>query len=300
MIVQKKYNGLTLLVIESEYLRVEVVPDLGGKFTSVFNKDLEREFLWHNTLLPLEKQEAGADYDENFWGGIDELLPNDISEEVDGISYPDHGELWTTALDFRVHGKEIVLSGILPLSGLLYEKTVSLSDAGPEIHLRYRICNTTNDTRHFLWKHHAALHVNEGDRLQTPASLARVVYPVSSRFPDTGEILWPNIGGADASIIPPQDGTMDFFYLYGHSIGSMSMLSQNESARFGYEYDQTVFPYQWYFASFGQFRGHYTAILEPASAMPVCVNEAAALGQCSVLEAGEELNTAVTIYAGEN
>jgi hypothetical protein len=32
--------------------------------------------------------------------------------------------------------------------------------------------------------------------------------------------------------------------------------------------------------------------------MPISVNEAAKLGQCSVLEAGQALETQVTIYAG--
>jgi hypothetical protein len=40
--------------------------------------------------------ERGADYDSNFYGGIDELIPNDIPENIDGIDDPDHGELWTT------------------------------------------------------------------------------------------------------------------------------------------------------------------------------------------------------------
>jgi hypothetical protein len=40
------------------------------------------------------------------------------------------------------------------------------------------------------------------------------------------------------------------------------------------------------------------AILEPCTTMPLSVSEAAALGQCSVLESGEELSTQVEIYAG--
>jgi hypothetical protein len=43
---------------------------------------------------------------------------------------------------------------------------------------------------------------------------------------------------------------------------------------------------------------NYTAVLEPATAMPVSVNEAARLKQCSLLKAGEQLSTRVSIYAG--
>lgn len=298
MISERTENGLVILTFESDLLRVELAPALGGKFISVYNKSLNKEFLWHNNSLPLEKLEPGADYDSNFWGGIDELLPNDIPETIDGIAYPDHGELWTTALDHVADKQQVILSGILPQSRLFYQKTVRLEENLPEVKTDYTIRNLSGSTRHFLWKLHAALQIAAGDRLETPAATARIVYPESSRFRVTGEFRWPEIGDVNAAIVPPKDGTMDFFYLYNAPEGTMKMISANGEHCFAYQYDQGVFPYQWYFASYGQFRGHYTAILEPASAMPVSVNEAAALKQCSVLEPGEEINTSVTIYAG--
>ncbi|MCO5236953.1 MAG: hypothetical protein M9933_11855 [Chitinophagaceae bacterium] len=298
MISQRTENGIILLTLENDLLRVELAPALGGRFTSVYNKSLNKEFLWHNQSLPLEKAEPGADYDSNFWGGIDELLPNDLPEKIDGIDYPDHGELWTTALDHVVEAENVILSGTLPKSRLFYQKTVILEKNLPEVKTNYTIRNLSGGTRHFLWKLHAALQITVGDRLKTSAKNARVVDPGSSRFRATGEFGWPEIEGMNAAIVPPKDGTMDFFYLYNAPEGTMKMISAHDDHCFAYRYDQEVFPFQWYFASYGQFRGHYTAILEPASAMPVSVNEAAGLGQCSVLEPGEEMNTSVTIYAG--
>ena len=297
MISEKEENGITILVIENGRIRAEIAPQLGGKFTSVYHKTLEKEFLWRNTSLKPEKHEPGADYDSNFLGGIDELIPNDIPETIDGIDYPDHGELWTTALDYVITDNRVILTGLLPESGLFYHKTVSLPEGKPEIEITYRIRNTTHGIRRFLWKLHAALQISEGDRLLTTASTGRIVYPGSSRFPDNGPFAWPETGGTDASVVPPKNGTMDFFYLWDAAEGAMSMISGGNAFRFGYRYDPAVFPYQWYFASYGQFRGHYTAILEPASAMPVSVNEAAALGQCTVLKPGEEIRTKVTICA---
>ncbi len=298
MISQHTDNGLTILTLESDLLRVELAPALGGKFTSVYNKLLNKEFLWHNDSLPLEKLEPGADYDSNFWGGIDELLPNDIPETIDGIDYPDHGELWTTALDHVVNKQQVILSGTLPKSRLFYQKTISLEKDLTEVKINYIIRNLSGSIRHFLWKLHAALQITAGDRMETPATTGRIVYPGSSRFRVDGEFHWPEIEGINAAIVPPKDQTMDFFYLYNSPEGTMKMISGKGEHCFAYQYDQVVFPYQWYFASYGQFRDHYTAILEPASAMPVSVNEAVALRQCSVLEPGGEMNTSVIMYAG--
>ena len=80
----------------------------------------------------------------------------------------------------------------------------------------------------------------------------------------------------------------------------MKFLSGGGKHMFSYHYDKKVFPYQWYFASYGGFLNHYAAILEPCTSMPLSVNEAKLLGQCSVLEPNQEINTAVSIYAGKN
>lgn len=300
LITQRVERGLDILTIENSHLRVDIVPTLGGKVSSVFNKECGKEFLWNDAKLNLLENQPGDDYDSNFWGGIDELLPNDIPEEIDGKTYPDHGELWTSRLEYSVSENEVSVYGLLPLSGLYYRKTIRLQADAPKINLEYNIINQSGKRRQFLWKLHAALCISEGDRLVTPARRAKIVNSDASRFRDTGEFSWPIVDGVDASVVPKKDGTMDFFYLYDSPEGEMSLLMDGGKYRFSYHYDQRVFPYQWYFASYGQFRGHYTAILEPASAMPVRVNEAANLGQCSVLDSGETIDTVVTIYAGRN
>jgi len=293
-------NDITIIRGENERIRFDIAPALGGKIMSVYNKVLQKEFLWHNSNLLPGKNEPGADYDTNFWGGIDELIPNDIPETVDGIAYPDHGELWTTALRHEVAGDKIIVSGKLPLSELYYQKTIWLDKDLPVIHLQYRIRNEADTTRHFLWKLHAALRVAAGDQLTTSARKARSVYPDNSRFKTPDVFQWPLIENVDASVVPPFNHTMDFFYLYDIPTPEMGMLSNEGQHLFKYSYDAAVFPFQWYFASYGKFNQHYTVILEPASAMPVSVNEASTLAQCSVLAPGEEINTMLQIYAGAN
>ncbi|RZM17805.1 MAG: hypothetical protein EOO88_42380, partial [Pedobacter sp.] len=291
MIVSKyEKDGVLLLAGENDYIRFEIAPSLGGKLTSVYNKELKKEFLWHNNQLALSINNQGADYDENFWGGIDELLPNDIPEKVDGIGYPDHGELWTTQLQYEINEDRILVFGRLEKSGLYYSKSIALQADSPKIKLSYCLRNESEFTRHFLWKLHAALKIERGDRLISNAKKAKVVYPESSRFSLSEEFEWPMVEGVDAAIVPEKDMTMDFFYLYEASEGKMGLLSENGNHLFLYEYDQRIFPFQWYFASYGKFRDHYTAILEPASAMPVSVNEAAEKQQCSVLKPAQEIN----------
>lgn len=300
MISKTELNGIDILMIESKSLAVSIVPSLGGKILRLYNKKLSKDFLWTNQNLPLQKQETGADYDSNFIGAIDELIPNDISETIDGIDYPDHGELWTTALQYEQTKDTIIVHGSLPLSGLYYSKTLFLDAEAPVLHLQYLIKNETNELRHFLWKLHAALTIEAGDKLVTDAKWGQVVDPAYSRFADTTPFQWPVIENVDAAIVPPKTSAVDFFYLYDTPKGEMSLVNKNDTALFCYSYDKNVFPYQWYFASYGGFLNHYTAILEPCTNMPLSVNEAIQKGQCAVLQPGESLQTSIQIYAGEN
>jgi len=299
MISKSVSNGIEILTAETDHLIFSIVPELGGKILSIFNKHLEKEFLWTNDKLSLQTNESGADYDSNFLGAIDELIPNDLTEKIGLIEYPDHGELWTTRLQYEVTGEKIRVFGKLPLSGLFYAKTIYADLNSPLLFVEYLVKNEANVQRNFLWKLHAALKIQPGDKLITPANLAQVVDPEYSRFKNKDEFKWPWIEDQDASIIPAANKTMDFFYLYDIPTGEMQLLSNNGEHVFSYRYDKTVFPYQWYFASYGGFLDHYTVILEPCTSMPMSVNEAMAEGQSAVLSPGESLNTTVQIYAGE-
>ena len=301
MIVSKsRINNVEVLTGENEYIKFLIAPAAGGKILSVYNKILKKEFLWSNKNLLFETHQSGADYDTNFWGGIDELIPNDIPENVDANEYPDHGELWTTPLEYDLSDDKISVFGKLKLSELYYKKTVSLKANSPEIILEYTIRNESNATRHFMWKLHAALAIGEGDKVVSSAQKGKVVYPEHSKYEDFNEFYWPLIDDCDASLVPPNNNTLDFFYLYDIPLSEMQLISVKGNHQFSYKYDKKVFPFQWYFASYGKFFNHYTAILEPSTSMPVSVNEAKAIGQCTVLESNQEINTLVTIYAGEN
>lgn len=293
------HNGIEIFAIESDHLTISIAPALGGKIIGIYNKHLKKEFLWTNKDLPLATHVHGADYDANFFGGIDELIPNDLPETIDSISYPDHGELWTTALQYQITDRKITLHGKLKLSGLSYSKTVYSDPSAPIIWLDYKIKNETDEQRNFLWKLHAALHIEPGDKLITPAKHGKVIDPVYSRFKTLDKFKWPFIENTDASIVPPENNTMDFLYLFDIPEGEMQLLSSNDKHVFSYSYDKEIFPYQWYFASYGGFLGHYTAILEPCTNMPLSVNEAIGKNQCAILRPGQELTTSVRIFAGE-
>ncbi len=284
-----------VITLESAHLQVGVAPGVGGRVVSLRHKATGHEFLWRNAALPLRRLAAGSEYDPHFFGGIDELLPNDIPEQIDGIACPDHGELWTTALAAERAGPRLTLRGTLASFGLRYEREMTLRPDAPRLDLRYRISNPTDQPRHFLWKLHAALNVAPGDRVECPARKGQVVDLAWSRFHTLAPFDWPRLEGQDAHVIPAPNGTVDFFYLFDLAEGRIGWRRPETGLGFTYHFDRAAFPYAWLFASYGGFNGHYTVILEPCTAMPIGVNDAAAKGQCSLLPPGGSLATDVSI-----
>ncbi len=284
--------------LRSPQLEVDVAPRIGGRIIRIRNLDSDQEFLWNNPNMPLALQSAGSPYDPNFYGGIDELLPNDIPETIDGVECPDHGELWTTPLEWHMEDDALIVMGRLPRCGLSYYRRITLRHDAPLVDLHYRIVNESEAARHFLWKLHAAMPVSPGDIIDCPARKAQVVDLAYSRFDRLCPFSWPEIDGQRVDIVPAKNNTVDFFFLYKLTEGRVAWTRPPQHSKFEYRFDMSVFPFVWLFASYGGFEGHYTVILEPCTTMPLSVNDAISNGRCSRLAVGEILETDVSIYAG--
>jgi galactose mutarotase-like enzyme len=288
-------DGIPLVRLENKAITVDVAPSVGGRVVSILDRRTGYEFLWRNPKLKLQVLPPDSAYDPNFYGGIDELLPSDLPETINGIESPDHGELWTTRLSAEADGDALVLNGALPRFGLTYERRMSLKGNTATVVVNYRITNDTRSRRTFLWKLHAPMNIQPGDRIICHASKAKVVDPDWSRFTNTQPFRWPTLDGVNVDTVPDAPGLADFFFLYNLKAGRMAWESQNGKRSFTYRFDPKVFCYAWYFATYGKLDGLVTGILEPCTCMPLSVPEAQALGQCSVLEAGGTLETQVEI-----
>jgi hypothetical protein len=221
---------------------------------------------------------------------MDELIPCDIPERIQGIDCPDHGELWTMVLDVEMDGSQLNMSGRLPRFGLEYGRSMRLDRS--RLICDYRITNPVKTERIFLWKLHAALAVQPGDRIICPAGTAQAVDIEWSRRKSAEPFAWPDGGEFDMSVVPAPDGSTEFLYLYDLASGRIGLEGQ-DGAQIECQFDQTVFPCCWYFASHGGMDGAYTSVLEPCTNMPISVNQAAREGFCSRLAPGDALTTTV-------
>lgn len=274
-----------MLTLTNGNICVDVSPEIGGRIVRFVDIRSGYDFLWRNAEVPLRRETPGSAYDPNFYGGIDELMPNDIPERIAGIECPDHGELWTSSFGVSDRSEATVsMRAMLPVFEFEVEKQIQLIGSKCVVHSR--VTNLGSTDRPFLWKLHAALRIEPGDRIECDCANYSIADPDWSRRTQDG--IW------DQEVVPEFDGTTEFLYLHGLHCGTISWSRGNH--RFSVEFDRGVFPYAWYFASYGGFDGHHVAILEPCNCMPISVNEAFRLGQCPILRQGASV---ATTYAYE-
>ena len=96
-------HGLDAVTLENDIIRITVLPQLGGRIWSLIHLPTSRELLWQNQYLPPAVAEYGAGYDSGWAGGWDEVFPSDAPAEIDGVAYPDHGEIWSVPADLDGH-----------------------------------------------------------------------------------------------------------------------------------------------------------------------------------------------------
>lgn len=289
----RRVDGVDTIVLRSERLEVEVAPSVGGRITRLVDRAAGKDLLWRNAGLPLRREQPFAAYDPAFYGGIDELLPNDGPETVQGVQWPDHGELWTMPLEAQVIGDRLRLAGCLPRCGLHYERTMRLLDGASSLENRYRITNETDTPVRFIWRMHAALAISPGSRIECPARTARALDPAYTRQPSLDPFPWPE----GTHVIPAADGTGEFMVLEGLREGSAALVNLDAATCFTCTFDPAVFPCVVVFTSYGGFYGHYTAVLEPCTCPSLTVAEAEKTAQSLCLEPGESLETTIRMSA---
>lgn len=267
-------------VIENDALRVTVDPIHGGRITGFMDKIRGTEQLWYDPArLPVN---PALDYDGNFAGGMDELLPNDPPED----GFPDHGELWTLPLDCEAKPGQLALHGILPLSKLAYRREMHLESN--TLAAEYQIENTADCTLDFLWKLHAALWIEPGDELHVPAQCVQAADPGNwSEAVHGMPLLWNG-----KYTVPEMDGSSDFFYLTGLT-GNEIRLTRRDGTVFCCRFDPAIFRCVWIFASFGRLNGSRTLIMEPSTNYPGTLAEARRSKVCARLAPGKSIHTTV-------
>lgn len=308
-----EYRGLRVVRIESSRLRVDVLPDLGGKILNLIDKAHDRNVLWHNQRIHPHRAPLQSNFDDHYAGGWDDGFPTCVpcrNEYEDEIPYL--GEVWNLALSATVEeaGPNVArvrFAGETPITPAGWSRTLILEEGSPSLRLDTVIENNGTRPFSFNWGTHAAVAINPGDRIDAPATSAVVREAGGGGLGEVGdEYDYPYLPLKDGGVVDVrqvQESTAASFAL--HVLNEMTggwIAVTNTAARggFGLVFDPAVQTSAWQWMNYGGFRGLYHAIIE-AWVSPATSLEAALSDQSArVLLPGERFSSSVhgVTYSG--
>jgi galactose mutarotase-like enzyme len=290
-------DALEAHVIASESLAVTVVPQLGGRLIELTDLRHSRQWLWRNHHVPLQPVVAGSAYDDVWQGGFEELFPNDAPTTLEGVSWPDHGELWSIPWHLEEGSKgSLTLSVTGPTTGVRVTKTLDVT--GPQLKVRYRLEHGGDDLLPHLFKLHPAFAIDEACRLDLPGGTVEKVDAEFGNLLNSMETQpWPT----EANLAQCRDRfskTSEFVYVSNLTESWCGITDASTDSWVRIRYSDEVFPFCWIFMTYGGWRDHNVVVLEPCTNYPKDLDSAIAEGTHATLTPGIAKEFDVTFSVG--
>ncbi len=307
--VNSQQEDLRIITLTNDLLKIQLLPDAGGKIWQITYLPLNTCLLWNNDRVPPAKHAPYLSYDDNWSGGWDELFPNDEEASICGERFPDHGELWSAAWEFETSISETVAQVTLflhtPISSCLIRKTITLRAGIAQLHVSYSLQNNGDKNMPYLLKLHPAFRVTPAHRIDFPPMLVVREPGFEGTLTDTPHRFpWPcttrNGVALDLRSVQPSS-SRELFFFYGTELKDGWCAITDTSSRLAcvLEFDPHFFRSAWMFATYGGWQDYEVAVLEPCTGFPVNFESLMAAGNQYLLKPGESVATEVTLSLHE-
>ena len=133
-------------------------------------KPSDRDLLFHHPRVELRTPVFGANPDDWWTGGIDDVLPTGHPCAVDGENLPFLGEAWSlpwSAEQIDTNTVRFIRDGVI--TPFRIERDMELRPGEPFVRMRHRITNVGTLPFHFIWGIHPGLPVGPATHIQIPA-----------------------------------------------------------------------------------------------------------------------------------
>jgi hypothetical protein len=305
-----RLDGLRVVVLENERLRVSILADQGTDIFEFLYKPLDVDFLLRtpNGIRNRARYAASWETDHSFMdyyeGGWQEIFPHGSAPTVyQGARIGQHGEVWglpwahkielDTPEEVRVRFQVRTVR-----TPFLIEKTLCLRSGEATLNIDERVTNEGTAPFEFMWGHHIAFGPPflDGDCvIDAPAGRVRV---------DGIDHPWPiGADGVDhARLIPVGREDEQMKYLLDLRQGWYAFTNLRRAVGFGAVWDPAVFDSVWVWQEFGYTKGYpwygrvHATALEPFSSLPRAHEEGTRLLR---LEGGQSLRTLWKVLAYE-
>lgn len=302
------YRGFPAIVLENDRIRMTVLPTHGAKVVEFISKEADRDLLYHHPRLDVRPPVFGANVDDWWTGGIDEVAPTGHPAVVGDETLPFLGEFWSQAWTTRIvdEGRAAVAvamscAGII--TPLRIDRRMELRGGEAFVRSTHRLTNVGYEAVPFMWGIHPGVAVRPGSRIQVPGSLGifHEGHPNLGLEPGT-PFAWPHLpaarGSIDLSVArEPDPPSWELVFIDELTAGWLAVADPASRSGFAMSFDLAVFPVAWLWGVYGGWRGLYTVALEAWTAHPPRLDQVIGAGRARTLEPGESLETEIRFIA---
>lgn len=155
--------------LTNDQVSLEVIPELGGKISSLIDKRTGRDWLWTNPHLERRPPVYGESYVEQLdTGGWDEIFPSINSCELpQGIRVPDHGDLvFLPTMVIDQSSQSLTLATLTRSMRTRFSRKLELD--GDLLTIHYILESLDDRKLPFLWAPHPLIALEDGMMLELP------------------------------------------------------------------------------------------------------------------------------------
>lgn len=279
-----RINGVRSVVLENDFLRASILPEIGGKIYGLTWKPSDWNILWKNPRVAPQPYPVEAAMGDFWCGGWDDIFPTCDACEFEGLRYPALGEVHQSRFSVDEvlvdQGEAIArMSAFTPISPVQVRKTVTL--AGPVLRIRNEITNLGPARVDFVWGTHPAFNPTSQMTLKIPARTGIVAHSSGPGFGTVGQQYpWPKL-------ITPTGEITEMNRVYGRDSKGFCghYVTELQEGWYAIEDEETgqgvvvsfpldICPFIWMWLGYGGWRGHWVVIIEPYTSYPVCLSDA--------------------------
>ncbi|MFC3801842.1 hypothetical protein [Cohnella sp. GCM10012308] len=258
------YKGYEAVVMENEAFRLTVLPGKGTDLIELLHKPTDTDFAWFTRLGLRPKEAAFSDFQSQYEGGWQEILPNLGGRHVHrGAEMPAYGEAALSSWRYEIAEDgpmriRVVFRLELRSLPLAIEKSIEMMSGEAGFRLEERLTNVSPAVIHADWGH----HITFGEPFLVPGTL----------------ISLPDGDVSDASYELPAKGSPGGFGVLPAGAGRYA-LRRPDGIGAEVSWDAAVWPYLWFWRDHGgeasppYFGSHYNVGLEMFSSPPAATLE---------------------------
>jgi galactose mutarotase-like enzyme len=179
VLTNDQIEGFERVRASNGLISLALIPELGGKISSLSDLRSGREWLWRHPRMAYARVAADASYVlEADTGGWDECFPTVApcaypQPPWTGVAVPDHGELWSQAVQLTTAVEVDQVSFTSHWQGrqlpYRFERRLTLFADRPALRCHYTVQNLATEPLAWIWCAHPLIAIEPGMRIRTPA-----------------------------------------------------------------------------------------------------------------------------------